>query len=189
MWLDPLQDTKDCVVPFSLDLFHSGFQYSEEVLSRPPHGWLSFVLAFCQRVRSESILHLIEIVLHTFLIFRALVISIDERKSRPGPVIHARHEHRYLCLVYAVIQAGRFGTKWGKLEEFQIARPSQRLLVDLETLIFDKIWALFTCIERQVKFQCKILKSDCLFTISGRHGTSVDQIEWTYRNLYANMRF
>lgn len=67
-------------------------------------------------------------------------------------MIYSRHEYRDLCLVYAVIQTGRFSTKWGKLQELQITCTSQRLLAKFESLIFEESRALLAGVEWKVKF-------------------------------------
>lgn len=159
MRLDPLQDTKDCVVPLSLDLLHPGLQKSQEIFSRPPHRWIRIVLAFGQRVESGPVLHLIDVMFHAFLVFGALVISIDKCKSRPRPVIHARYKYGDLCLVYAIGQIGRLSTKRCQLQELQVTCASQWLVVNLESLVLDKFWALFARVERKMEFQSKVLKS------------------------------
>jgi hypothetical protein len=78
MWLNPLQDAEYCVVPFSLDLFYPRFQDSEEILARPPHRRFRNILAVGQGVE-----YLIDIVFNAFIVFSALVISVNKRKSRP----------------------------------------------------------------------------------------------------------
>lgn len=163
MRLDPLQNTKDCVVPLSLDLLHPAFQQSEKIFSRPPYRGIGIVLAFGQRVKFGSILHLINIVFHALFVFRAFVISIHKRKSRPRPVIHACYKYGDLCLVYAIGQIGRLGNKRSQLEELQIACASEWFLVHLEALILDEFRALFARVEGKMKFQSKILKSSRLF--------------------------
>lgn len=119
MRLDPLQDTKDCVVPLSLDLLHPGFQKPEKILSRPPYWGVGIILASGQRVESRAVLHLINIVFYAFFVFRALVISIHKHKSCPRPVIHARYKYGDLCLVHAIgqIGIGRLSTERCQLEE------------------------------------------------------------------------
>lgn len=152
MWLDSLQYTEDCVVPLPLDLFHSGLQDSEKIFTRPPHRRLRSVFPFSQGVELGPILHLFYVVLYAFCTFRAFVICVDERKSRPRPMVHASYEYRDLCLVYAVGQIGCFGTKRRQLEELQIARASQWLVVRLEALVFDELWTLFASVEGKMKF-------------------------------------
>lgn len=152
MELDSLKGKKKCLVPFSFDLLHPRFQDSEEVFSWPPHRRLSLILASRQRVKPGPVLHLFEIVFHGFLISGAFVICIDECKSRPRPVIYARYEHGYLYLVYTIVQVRRFGKERCELQKLQVTCSSQWFLVGLDTIIFDKSWALLVRVERKVKF-------------------------------------
>lgn len=67
-------------------------------------------------------------------------------------MVHASYEYGDLCLVYAVSQIGCLGAKRCQLEEFKIACTSQRLVVGLEALVFDELWALLAGVERKMKF-------------------------------------
>lgn len=103
MRLDSLQDTKNCIVPLLLDLSHPGFQDSEEIFARLPYRWLGIILASGQRVQFGPILHLIDVVRNAFIVLVTFVVSVDEGKGCPRPVINTGYEDGDLCLVYTVV--------------------------------------------------------------------------------------